>query len=131
MLTSSYYAGKRYLKYLVHFPLTSVQIMVHQSVIILKETQLTTKCLNTTGVNSGSKMSIYSENQYSHQLVLKYQRHSKKHSQEHESLITSVYLSFVVCHFETNFPGRCYNSFPSEVVKCKTNLPLGPNKSDV
>jgi len=25
-------------------------------------------------------MSIYSENQYSHQLVLEYQRHSKKHN---------------------------------------------------
>ena len=37
------------------FPLTSVQRVMHRSIIVLKETRLTTKCLNTTGINSRLK----------------------------------------------------------------------------
>jgi len=64
MLPSSYCAVKRYLKYLVHFPLTSVQRMVHGSIIVLKEPQITTKCLDTSGINCHLKCQYISQNQY-------------------------------------------------------------------
>jgi len=51
------------------FPLTSLQRMVHGSVIILKEPRLTTKCLDTTGINCRLKCQYISENQYSYELV--------------------------------------------------------------
>jgi len=51
------------------FPLTSLQRMVHGSVIILKEPRLTTKCLDTTGINCRLKCQYIYENQYSYELV--------------------------------------------------------------
>jgi len=109
---------------LSNFPLTTVQRIVHRSVTILKEPRLTTKCLNTTGINYHLKCQYISEKQYLHQLVLKYWRHTKKYSPRTRAIYHFCYPFLVVCHFETNFLGCCDNSFPSEVVKCKNDLPL-------
>jgi len=106
------------------FPLTTVQRIVHRSITILKVPWLTTKCLNTTGINCPLKCQYVSKNQYSHQLVLKYWRHTKKYSPRTRVIYHFCYPFFMVCHFDTNFLGCCDNLFPSEVVKCKTDLPL-------
>ena len=124
MLTSSYYAGKRYLKYLVQFSTDKCAKNDAPGNYRHERNTAYHQMFKHIRHKFSSKISVYSENQYSHQLVLKYQQHSKKYSHGTRVIYHFCYLSFVVYHFETNFPSCCNNSFPSEVVKCKIDLPL-------
>jgi len=80
MLTSSYYAGKRYLKYFVRFSTDKCAKNGAPEQYRPERNTAYHQVFKHNRHKFSSKMSIYSENQYSHQLVLKYQRHSKKYS---------------------------------------------------
>ena len=105
------------------FPLTSVQIMVNQSVTVLKESRHTTKCLDTTGINCRVKCQYISDLRINIHINW-YQSTDgivRNTAPEHESFITSV-ICFRGLPLQDKFSRLLRQFIPSEVVKCKTDL---------
>ena len=107
------------------FPLTSVQRMIHRSIIVLKGTRLTTKCLNTTGINSRLKCQYILRINIHINWYKSSNRIVRNTASEHDSSPLLLGLPvFRGLPLRGQFSRSLLQFVRSEVVKCKIDLPL-------